>query len=65
MLHSRDCAQVSYMNEQHKDYENRCKRDIQEDMKSAIDLVFDFKRELAKFHPGASECILRMIRDGF
>lgn len=63
----RDCAQVPMMSctKEAKEYEERCKRDMQEDLKSAIDLVFDFKRELGKFHPGATETVLRMVREGF
>ena len=48
-----------------KDYVDCCTRDIQEDLKSAIDLFFYFKRELSKLHPGATETVLRMVRDGF
>lgn len=66
MLHCRDSAQaVPYMNADHKEYEERCKRDIQQDLKSGIDLLFDFKKQLSKLHPGASESLIRMVRDGF
>jgi hypothetical protein len=67
MFHSRDCAQVQMPNvsSDFKEYEKRTQRDIQEDLKSAIDLMFDFKKHLNKFHPGASEAVLRMFRDGF
>jgi hypothetical protein len=66
MLNCRESSQeVPYMNHMHKEYEERCKRDIQQDLKSGIDLLFDFKKQLSKLHPGASESLLRMVRDGF
>lgn len=51
-------------NEEHKKYEARCKRDMQEDLKEGIDIIFEFKKSISKLHPGATESILRLIRDG-
>ena len=60
-----DSTAITCKNTEHKEYDERCKRDIQQDLKSGIDLLFDFKNLLSKLHPGASESIIRMVREGY
>ncbi len=43
------------------EYEERLKRNPAKDLKEGIDLVFDLKAKIDKFHPISSETLIRML----
>lgn len=44
--------------------DNRYERDMQEDMKTAIDLLWKFKEGLQKLHPECEYFMQKMINNG-
>lgn len=41
--------------------DERYKRDVTRDIKDGIDMLFEFKRTIDKFHPTATDILIRMI----
>ena len=60
----RNCAEIRpYIpSQEESDYNERLKRDMRDDIRHGLDLLFKFKDELEKMHPGATEIIHMLCR---
>ncbi len=45
----------------HPSSDERCKRNLIEDLKQGVELIFQFKKDLNTLHPVARENIIRML----